>query len=113
MKQVEPNLWLNLILTHPETLYGQRAPPDSKEESETIANTRFHNSLFREEDSRIFHRILDAFHRYFCLFNGSIRTLWEKQPYTFDKIVEDFTKNFEFHFFAREFERNFFWNLEF
>ena len=113
MKEVEPNIWLNIVLTHPDTLYGQRAAPDSKEESETIANTKFHASQFREEDSRIFYRLLDAFHSYFLLFHGSLRGLYQKQPYTFEGILDDFTRNFEFHFFAKEFERNFFWNLEF
>lgn len=113
IKEVEPSVWLNMVLTHPESLYGQRAAPDSKEESETIANSKFHTSLFREEDARIFHHLLDAYHKYFMLFHGSIKVLWEKQPYVFDKILEDFTRNFEFHFFSREFERNFFWNLEF
>jgi hypothetical protein len=112
-KEVEPSLWLNLVLTHPDTLYGQRASPDSKEEAETIANNKFHAAPFREEDSRIFHRLLDAYHRYFTLFHGNIRNLWDKNPYTFNSILEDFTKNFEYHFFAREYERNFFWNLEF
>ena len=112
-KEVEPSLWLNMVLTHPENLYGQRAAPDSKEESETIANNKFHAAPFREEDSKIFHRLLDAYHRYFTLFHGEIRQLYARHPFTFEQIIADFTKNFEYHFFAREFERNFFWNLEF
>lgn len=113
MKEVEPSLWLNIVLTHPDTLYGQRAAPDSKEEAETIANNKFHAAPFREEDSRIFNRLLDAYHKYFTLFHGSIRAIWNNHPYTFQQILSDFTKNFEYHFFSREFERNFFWNLEF
>ena len=113
MKEIEPGVWLNVVLTHPDALYGQRAPPDSKEEAETIANSRFHTSLFSEEDAKIFHRILDAFHRYFKLFHGQVRSLFERHPYTFEAILDDFTRNFEFHMFSREFERNFFWNLEF
>jgi hypothetical protein len=76
MKEVEPSLWLNMVLTHPDTLYGQRQAPDSKEESETIANSKFHASLFREEDAKIFHRLLDALHKYFQLFHGPIRNLF-------------------------------------
>lgn len=113
LKEVEPSVWLNIVLTHPESLYGQRAAPDSKEEAETIANAKFHTSLFREEDSKIFHKLLDAFYKYFTLFHGSIKGLQASQPLVFEQILDDFTKNFEFHFFAREFERNFFWNLEF
>jgi hypothetical protein len=113
MKQVEPSIWLNMVLTHPDNLYGQRAAADSKEESETIANNKFHAAPFREEDSKIFYRLLDCYHRYFTLFHGNIRQLLEVHPFTFEQIVADFTKHFEYHFFAREFERNFFWNLEF
>lgn len=39
MKQVETNIWLNIVITHPETLYGPRQDP--KEEAETIANNKF------------------------------------------------------------------------
>jgi len=111
MKEIEPSLWLNMVITHPETLYGQRAAPDSKEEAETIANNKFHTSLFREEDARIFHRLLDAWHQYFMLFHGKVRDALTNEG--FAEIVEDFTQTFEYHFFSREFERNFFWNLEF
>jgi hypothetical protein len=113
MKEVEPSIWLNLVLSHPDNLYGNRASPDSKEEAETIANNKFSASPFREEDSRIFHRLLDAFHRYFNLFHGSVRDIFQKHPFTFQQILGDFTKQFEYHFFSREYERNFFWNLEF
>jgi len=104
---------LNLVLTHPDSLYGQRAQADSKEEAETIANNKFNAAPFREEDSKIFYRLIDAYHRFFSLFHGSIRSTWDKHPTTFDQILGDFTKQFEDHFFAREYERNFFWNLEF
>lgn len=114
LKEIEPNVWLNIVLTHPDSLYGLRAAPETKEESETIANAKFHTSLFREEDAKIFHKLLDAFHRYFQLFHGPIRALFTASPPAiFEQICDDFTKNFEFHFFSREFERNFFWNLEF
>ena len=111
MKEVEKDIWLNIVVTHPETLYGQR--PDPKEEAETIANNKFHVSLFREEDSKIFYRLLDTFHNYFILFHGPMRELWNKAEEQFDNILEDFTKNFDHHFFTKEFERNFFWNIEF
>jgi hypothetical protein len=102
-----------MVIMHPEGLYGQRAPPDSKEEAETIANSKFHTSLFREEDSKIFHKLLDVYHKYFMLFHGNMKPLFETQPYQFESILDDFTRNFEFHFFSREFEKNFFWNVEF
>ena len=111
MKEIEKDIWLNIVITHPETIYGQKIDP--KEEAETIANNKFHVSLFREEDSKIFHRLLDAFYKYFQLFHGSMRELWTKYNPNFEPILADFTKNFEYHFFAKEFERNFFWNLEF
>jgi hypothetical protein len=54
MKQVEPNLWLNLVVEHPETLYGKQdtdsqAPNDA--DGETIANSKFTYSQFTEQDS--------------------------------------------------------------
>jgi hypothetical protein len=73
-----------MVLTHPETLYGTRAAPDSKEEAETIANNKFNAAPFREEDSKIFHRLLDAYHKYFLLFHGGLRQLWLNNPYTFE-----------------------------
>jgi hypothetical protein len=39
MKEVEKDIWLNIVVTHPETIYGTR--PDPKEEAETIANNKF------------------------------------------------------------------------
>lgn len=109
MKQVETNIWLNIVITHPETLYGPRQDP--KEEAETIANNKFQVSLFREEDSKIFHKLLDIFHNYFRLFHGNMRDLWTRNQRNFESILEDFTKNFEYHYFSKEFERNFFWNV--
>ena len=63
LKQIEKDLWLNMVITHPDTLYGGKQDP--KEEAETIANNKFQVSLFREEDSKIFHKLLDAFYKYF------------------------------------------------
>jgi hypothetical protein len=44
MKQVEKNLWLNLVIEHPDTLYG-KGEADSQATSdidgETIANAKF------------------------------------------------------------------------
>ena len=47
------------------------------------------------------------------LFHGSVRELFNKHEDTFESILEDFTKNFDYHFFSREYEKNFFWNLSF
>lgn len=76
MKQIEPDLWLNMVLTHPDTLYCGKQ--DAKEEAETIANTKFQVSLFREEDAKIFHKLLDVYYKYFTLFHGNMRDLWLK-----------------------------------
>ena len=109
MKQVETDIWLNMVITHPETLYGPRQT--AKEEMETIANTKFRANLFREEDSKIFYKLLDVYYRYFSLFHGTFRDLHQKHEDTFEQVMDDFTKNFEYHFFSKEFEKNFFWNL--
>ncbi len=37
IKQVETNIWLNIVIQHPENIYGARKTLE--EESETIANT--------------------------------------------------------------------------
>ncbi len=63
MKQIEKDIWLNIVVTHPETIYGTRV--GAKEEAETIANNKFQASLFREEDSKIFHKLLDVYYKYF------------------------------------------------
>lgn len=63
MKEIEKDIWLNIVVTHPETIYGPRI--DAKEEAETIANAKFNVSLFREEDSKIFYRLLDVYYKYF------------------------------------------------
>ena len=39
MKEIEKDIWLNIVVTHPETIYGQKIDP--KEEAETIANNKF------------------------------------------------------------------------
>jgi hypothetical protein len=38
-KQVEPDIWLNIVLQHPENIYGERKT--AEEDAETIANTKF------------------------------------------------------------------------
>jgi hypothetical protein len=41
MKQVEPNLWLSIVIQHPETLYGAQVAAKQElddEDGETIAN---------------------------------------------------------------------------
>lgn len=98
MKEIEKDIWLNMVIQHPETLYNVKS--DVALESETIANARFQTSLFREEDSKIFHKLLDTFHKAFYLFNGTIKNLFENFPDTFENIVEDFTLNFDKYFFT-------------
>jgi hypothetical protein len=39
MKEVEKNIWLNIIVQHPETLYNIKV--DAVSEAETIANAKF------------------------------------------------------------------------
>lgn len=111
MKEVEKDIWLNLVIQHPEALYNYKI--DLTAEAETIANNKFQTSFFREEDSKIFYKLLDAYYKFFFLFHGPIKELYEKHPKTFEDICEDFTKNFDFFFFKQEYERNFFWNIQF
>ena len=44
VKQVEPDIWLNVVIQHPDTIYGERLSADV--EAETIANNKFQTSLF-------------------------------------------------------------------
>lgn len=39
MKQVETNFWLNIVITHPETIYGPKK--SAEEDAQTIANQKF------------------------------------------------------------------------
>jgi hypothetical protein len=77
VKQVEPDLWLNVVITHPETVYG--AKKTSEEEAETIANSKFQSTLFQEEDSKLFKKVLEAYHMYFCMFHGSIARMYKEK----------------------------------
>lgn len=81
MKEIEKDLWMSIVVTHPESLYNMKV--DAKEEAETIANNKFHTSLFREEDSKIFHKLIDIFYRYFQLFHGNMRALIARHPDSF------------------------------
>ena len=40
LKQVEPSIWLNIVIQHPDTLYGAQRG-EEEVEGETIANTKF------------------------------------------------------------------------
>ena len=39
MKEIEKNIWLNIVVQHPEQLYNIKV--DAVQESETIANAKF------------------------------------------------------------------------
>lgn len=60
VSQVEPNIWLNIVITHPDSLYGvdNRTDDNGEPNGETIANSKFQYSTFREEDSRIMYQVL-------------------------------------------------------
>ena len=69
-------------------------------------------SIFQEEDSKIFVKIIDAWHQYFCMFHGSvIETNKNFEPEDFQALLEDFTNNFKKYFFSKEYVKNLMWNL--
>jgi len=75
MKQVEKNMWLNMVVEHPDTLYGKGESDQqtaSDVDGETIANAKFTYSQFTEQDSRIFYLLLEQFYSYLRLFHGSL-----------------------------------------
>jgi len=112
-KQVEPDIWLNMVIQHPDTIYGERQSNDV--EAETIANNKFQTSLFQEEDSKLFHKVLTQFHSFFCMFHGSLTSLVDRHfasdPALLQKIMTDFTHNFNKYFFSRDYVPNLMWNL--
>ena len=61
IKQVEPSLWLNMVIEHPEALYGknQVSQAASDIDGETIANAKFTYSQFTEQDSKVFYLLLE------------------------------------------------------
>mmetsp|Transcript_4718 Transcript_4718/g.8059 ORF Transcript_4718/g.8059 Transcript_4718/m.8059 type:complete len:190 (+) Transcript_4718:220-789(+) len=110
IKQVEKDKWLSLIIRHPEGLYGEKKPLE--EEAETIANQKFQTSPFQEEDARIFMRVLENYHKFFCLFHGSITKVGEERgEEVLAKVMGDFTVNFEKYFFAADYAQNLMWSL--
>lgn len=112
MKEIEKNIWLNIVVQHPEQLYNLKS--DAVSEAETIANAKFQTSIFREEDSKIFLKVIDTYYKYFYLFHGEMRPFFDSISLeNFQIIIEDFTKSFDSYFFTREYEKNFFWNLSF
>ena len=50
MKQVEPSLWLNMVIEHPDALYGKNLESQAASDidGETIANSKFTYSQFTE-----------------------------------------------------------------
>lgn len=118
MKQVEPDMWLNIVIKHPGNLYGA----DHQDSGETIANAKFQNAFFKEEDSKIFYKLLDMYYNLFTLYHHSFRKLHEKCQIScldgkgderFASIMEEFTNNFVEFFFEEDFVKNTFWNVSF
>ena len=117
LKQVEPSIWLNIVIQHPDTLYGAQRGEDAIE-GETIANTKFQHSSFREEDSRILHQVVDAYYTQLHLFHGPIkdciqRHVGQQTMHLWRDQMTDFTRNFQKYFFTKDYISNFFWSLSF
>lgn len=80
---MEKDLWLNVVITHPEDLYGSNKGQADKDENalaggETIANADFQYSAFKEEDGKIFCKVINSFVNYWSLFHGPIAQCLEK-----------------------------------
>jgi len=54
-----------------------------------------------------------VFYKHFFLFHGEMKVLFNNQRDNFERILEDFTKNFENYYFVADFRRNLLWNLNF
>lgn len=112
LKEMEPDIWLSMVILHPDKLYAYQNTAEASKE-ETIANSEFQVSHFREEDSRVFHKLLDVYYNLFYLFHGKVQGLWESHNEQFAHILDDFTKSFDTYFFVADFRRNLMWNLNF
>jgi len=119
---VEPSCWLNIVIQHPESLYGadparQGTPEDEESvDGETIANAKFQLSTFREEDSKILHLVVEQFYSYLQMFHGNVQEVVKKHRdddtlSVFRDQMTDFTSNFIKYFFNQEYSPNYFWNL--
>ena len=123
MKQVEPNLWLNMVIQHPESLYcaakgasGEDTVQANQDDGETIANTQFQYSQFTEDDSQIFYQLLSQYYAFIKLSHGylSDQIKYHIEANTlnmFQEQLADFTRNFSKYFFTDEYCPNFFWNI--
>ena len=58
LSQVEKDIWLNIVIQHPDGLYGSDIKDEESADGETIANSKFKYSQFREEDSQIMHSVV-------------------------------------------------------
>jgi hypothetical protein len=112
IKEMEPDIWLSMVIIHPDKLYSYQSAAEACRD-ETIANQEFQISHFREEDSRVFHKLLDVWYNLFYLFHGEIGPLFESNRPVFSHICDDFTANFDSYFFIADFRRNLIWNLNF
>ena len=116
LKQVEPSIWLNIVIQHPEGLYGADVKDEDTIEGETIANSKFQHSMFREEDSKILKQVVEQYYSYLLLFHGKIKNCIEKHTqkqtmHLWRDQLTDFTRNFQKYFFNKDYINNFFWNL--
>ena len=118
LSQVEQSLWLNIVIQHPEGLYGveHRMEESGSQAGETIANAKFQYSTFREEDSRILFQVLEQYYAFLKLFHGKLRGAIDHHTanqtmHLFRDQLTDFTLNFSKYYFVKDYTSNFFWNL--
>ena len=107
LKEVEPDIWLNMVVSH-ENLYSY-----DEESKDTIANSRYSSSLFKEEDSEVLESLIGVYYDMFFFFHGSISSLYARNPGMFEYVVDDFTRQWDKHYFSKEYSRNLFYNINF
>ena len=105
VKEVETNLFLWMIVSH-DNLYKDNLVNDSK----TIWNSNHISSIFSDDDTDIFKDVLKLYYDLFWLFHNSFNFLLTKEKSLFRRIMQDFSDQFNKHFFLNEWGRTYFNN---
>jgi len=104
IKQVEPDMFLWLILSH-NNLYTDNV---AEHGDTTVSNFDPEYGNFKEEDTYILNETLKLYYDLFCLFHLSIRHVFERGQKYLENVLEDFTNRFDKHFFMTYCGRTYF-----
>lgn len=106
IKEVEKDMFLWLILSH-ANLFSDN---NYDHVDDSISNFTPEPSLFREEDTSVFKDVLRLYYDLFCLFHHSLRILFEKDPSMLQQVLNEYSMQFDKHFFHNDWGRTYFNN---